>query len=194
MFNGETSFPTDTNLTTEQIQEYLEENKQLIITIMKNQNLEKFSEVALHQALLQQNLTYLAKVADAQTREQTMHPQSTVQQGNGMHHPPLAMSKKQSDSSASQLFFQLNDQQQQQHQPYFLQQQQNQPVFLQQQQLIQGEMSKIPGGTSSIYQAIQTGYGSNFSDTQGSKQGLDAAAGYFLGKSVFGHNGGDSIP
>ncbi|CAH8319138.1 unnamed protein product [Eruca vesicaria subsp. sativa] len=55
-----------TNITTEQIQKYLDENKKLIIAIMENQNLGKLAECAQYQALLQKNLMYLAAIADAQ--------------------------------------------------------------------------------------------------------------------------------
>ncbi|KAG2320347.1 hypothetical protein Bca52824_013560 [Brassica carinata] len=54
------------NITTEQIQKYLDENKKLIMAIMENQNLGKLAECAQYQALLQKNLMYLAAIADAQ--------------------------------------------------------------------------------------------------------------------------------
>ncbi|XP_010556618.1 PREDICTED: GRF1-interacting factor 3-like [Tarenaya hassleriana] len=52
------SFPP-TNITTEQIQKYLDENKKLIMAILENQNLGKLAECAQYQALLQKNLMYL---------------------------------------------------------------------------------------------------------------------------------------
>uniref|UniRef100_A0A1D1YAV1 Protein SSXT n=1 Tax=Anthurium amnicola TaxID=1678845 RepID=A0A1D1YAV1_9ARAE len=55
------------NITTEQIQKYLDENKQLILAILDSQNLGKLSECAQYQAQLQKNLLYLAAIADAQT-------------------------------------------------------------------------------------------------------------------------------
>ncbi|XP_024393362.1 uncharacterized protein [Physcomitrium patens] len=55
------------NITTELIQKYLDENKQLILAILDNQNLGKLNECATrYQAKLQQNLMYLAAIADAQ--------------------------------------------------------------------------------------------------------------------------------
>ncbi|KAJ0245311.1 GRF1-interacting factor 2 [Hirschfeldia incana] len=60
------SIPPPSNITTEQIQKYLDENKKLIIAIMENQNLGKLAECAQYQALLQKNLMYLAAIADAQ--------------------------------------------------------------------------------------------------------------------------------
>ncbi|GJN34906.1 hypothetical protein PR202_gb23614 [Eleusine coracana subsp. coracana] len=53
-------------ITTEQIQKYLDENKQLILAILENQNLGKLAECAQYQAQLQKNLLYLAAIADAQ--------------------------------------------------------------------------------------------------------------------------------
>ncbi|CAI7841423.1 unnamed protein product, partial [Closterium sp. NIES-53] len=53
-------------ITTELIQKYLDENKQLILAILDNQNLGKLNECAQYQARLQQNLMYLAAIADAQ--------------------------------------------------------------------------------------------------------------------------------
>jgi hypothetical protein len=46
--------------------QYLDENKQLILAILDNQNLGKLNECATYQAKLQQNLMYLAAIADAQ--------------------------------------------------------------------------------------------------------------------------------
>ncbi|CAN8306474.1 unnamed protein product [Cochlearia groenlandica] len=57
---------TTSNVTTDQIQKYLDENKKLIMAIMENQNLGKLAECAQYQAILQKNLMYLAAIADAQ--------------------------------------------------------------------------------------------------------------------------------
>ncbi|VVA89685.1 unnamed protein product [Arabis nemorensis] len=65
MFPMTPSIPP-TNISTEQIQKYLDENKKLILAIMENQNLGKLAECATYQALLQKNLMYLAAIADAQ--------------------------------------------------------------------------------------------------------------------------------
>ncbi|KAI3681228.1 hypothetical protein L6452_36015 [Arctium lappa] len=70
------SFPP-TNITTDQIQKFLDENKQLILAIMNNQNLGKLAECAQYQALLQKNLMYLAAIADAQPPTPTPAPTST---------------------------------------------------------------------------------------------------------------------
>ncbi|KAJ4814500.1 GRF1-interacting factor 3 [Rhynchospora pubera] len=65
------------NITTEQIQKYLDENKQLILAILENQNLGKLSECAQYQAQLQKNLLYLAAIADAQPQSPAVRPQMT---------------------------------------------------------------------------------------------------------------------
>ncbi|KAG5049483.1 hypothetical protein JHK85_010586 [Glycine max] len=46
MFNADPSFPNVPTLITEQIQKYLEENKELILAILEHQNLGKFTEIA----------------------------------------------------------------------------------------------------------------------------------------------------
>uniref|UniRef100_A0A8R7U8L0 SS18 N-terminal domain-containing protein n=1 Tax=Triticum urartu TaxID=4572 RepID=A0A8R7U8L0_TRIUA len=66
-------------ITTEQIQKYLDENKQLILAILENQNLGKLAECAQYQAQLQKNLLYLAAIADAQPPQNpTSHPQVSL--------------------------------------------------------------------------------------------------------------------
>ncbi|KAI9093913.1 hypothetical protein K1719_026911 [Acacia pycnantha] len=87
------SFPP-TNITTEQIQKYLDENKKLILAILDNQNLGKLAECAQYQAQLQKNLMYLAAIADAQPQTPAMPPQMaprpTMQPGYYMQHPQAA--------------------------------------------------------------------------------------------------------
>ncbi|KAL1544428.1 SSXT protein (N-terminal region) [Salvia divinorum] len=53
-------------VSTEQIQKYLDESKNLIVAILENQNMGKIAECARYQAILQKNLMYLAAIADAQ--------------------------------------------------------------------------------------------------------------------------------
>ncbi|KAK9064375.1 hypothetical protein SSX86_015757 [Deinandra increscens subsp. villosa] len=76
------SFPP-TNITTDQIQKFLDENKQLILAIMTNQNLGKLAECAQYQALLQKNLMYLAAIADAQPPTPSPAPTISSQMGPG---------------------------------------------------------------------------------------------------------------
>ncbi|KAF0889611.1 hypothetical protein E2562_029285 [Oryza meyeriana var. granulata] len=67
--------PPVAGITTEQIQKYLDENKQLILAILENQNLGKLAECAQYQAQLQKNLLYLAAIADAQPQTSVSRPQ-----------------------------------------------------------------------------------------------------------------------
>ncbi|PIN20244.1 Calcium-responsive transcription coactivator [Handroanthus impetiginosus] len=64
-----------TNVTTDHIQQYLDENKSLILKIVESQNSGKLSECAENQARLQRNLMYLAAIADSQPQPPTMHSQ-----------------------------------------------------------------------------------------------------------------------
>jgi len=56
-------------VTTELIQKYLDENQQLILAILENQNVGKLAECAKYQTKLQENLMYLAAIADAKPAE-----------------------------------------------------------------------------------------------------------------------------
>ncbi|KAI3709780.1 hypothetical protein L2E82_39546 [Cichorium intybus] len=102
------SFPP-TNITTDQIQKFLDENKQLILAIMNNQNLGKLAECAQYQALLQKNLMYLAAIADAQPPTPTPNipsqmgavPHPGMQQQGGFYmgqHPQAAVMAAQPPS------------------------------------------------------------------------------------------------
>lgn len=71
-----------TALTAEQIQRYLDENKQLILAILDNQNLGRLNECAMYQAQLQKNLLYLAAIADAQPSSTATAPQMMPSQGS----------------------------------------------------------------------------------------------------------------
>jgi hypothetical protein len=98
-----------TNITTEQIQKYLDENKKLIMAIMENQNLGKLAECAQYQALLQKNLMYLAAIADAQPPPPTpgaapappMAPQMTTPHP-GMQPPGYFMQHPQAQGMVAQ--------------------------------------------------------------------------------------------
>ncbi|KAK9287890.1 hypothetical protein L1049_016333 [Liquidambar formosana] len=58
--------------------QYLDENNALILKILKNQNSGELSECAVNQAKLQQNLMYLAAIADCQPQLPSMHAQPTI--------------------------------------------------------------------------------------------------------------------
>ncbi|KAK5813718.1 GRF1-interacting factor 1-like [Gossypium arboreum] len=64
------------NVTTDHIQQYLDENKSLILKIVESQNSGKFSECAENQARLQRNLMYLAAIADSQPQPPAVHAQA----------------------------------------------------------------------------------------------------------------------
>uniref|UniRef100_A0A5B7AXT0 Putative GRF1-interacting factor 1-like n=1 Tax=Davidia involucrata TaxID=16924 RepID=A0A5B7AXT0_DAVIN len=63
------------NVTTDHIQQYLDENKSLILKIVESQNSGKLNECAENQGRLQRNLMYLAAIADSQPQPPTMHSQ-----------------------------------------------------------------------------------------------------------------------
>ncbi|ESQ37781.1 hypothetical protein EUTSA_v10028952mg [Eutrema salsugineum] len=100
------SFPP-TNITTEQIQKYLDENKKLIMAILENQNLGKLAECAQYQALLQKNLMYLAAIADAQPQPPAaaptpgaMTPQTMATHPSAMQPPPSYFMQQQQHQQA----------------------------------------------------------------------------------------------
>ncbi|KAG8487088.1 hypothetical protein CXB51_020647 [Gossypium anomalum] len=66
------------NVTTDHIQQYLDENKSLILKIVESQNSGKFSECAENQARLQRNLMYLAAIADSQPQSPAVHAQHLI--------------------------------------------------------------------------------------------------------------------
>ncbi|KAJ0550611.1 putative transcription factor SSXT family [Helianthus annuus] len=81
-------YPTN-NVTTDHIQQYLDENKSLILKIVESQNSGKMAECAEHQAKLQRNLMYLAAIADSQPQVPTLHsqyPQGGMMQQPGGHY------------------------------------------------------------------------------------------------------------
>ncbi|KAK8965909.1 GRF1-interacting factor 3 [Platanthera guangdongensis] len=107
------------NITTEQIQKYLDENKQLILAILDNQNLGKLAECAQYQAQLQKNLLYLAAIADAQPPTPSVRPQvAPLPQPSMQQGAPFIMQQNPAFSPRPLMQFnpqQLHDQQQQQH-------------------------------------------------------------------------------
>ncbi|KAM7496066.1 hypothetical protein LguiA_020480 [Lonicera macranthoides] len=89
---------TANNITTDHIQQYLDENKSLIMKILENQNSGKQGECAEHvyllftscytmiiilvwnQVRLQLNLMYLAAIADCQPQPSSIYAQHTLMQ------------------------------------------------------------------------------------------------------------------
>ncbi|XP_021748445.1 GRF1-interacting factor 2-like [Chenopodium quinoa] len=149
------SFPP-ANITTEQIQKYLDENKKLILAILDNQNLGKLAECAQYQAQLQKNLMYLAAIADAQPQMATVPaqvaPHPAMQQGAYyMQQQAAAMAQQQGFTPRMPAQFTNPLQmQEQQHQ------QQSQVHQQQQQQAMAGQMNFRPAGPSDGVHPMQT--------------------------------------
>ncbi|CAN8255674.1 unnamed protein product [Cochlearia groenlandica] len=72
------------NVTSDHIQQYLDENKSLILKIVESQNSGKLSECAENQARLQRNLMYLAAIADSQPQPPNVHSQYGSVGGGGL--------------------------------------------------------------------------------------------------------------
>ncbi|KAH9625917.1 hypothetical protein KSS87_023437 [Heliosperma pusillum] len=151
------SFPP-ANITTEQIQKYLDENKKLILAIMDNQNLGKLAECAQYQAQLQKNLMYLAAIADAQPQVATMPaqmaPHPAMQQGAyymqqqaaAMAQQPNAFPPRMPSHAQFSSPLQMHEQQpQQQHQVH----QQHQPTM-------PSQMNFRPTGPNNGMHAMQS--------------------------------------
>nr|CAD1841727.1 unnamed protein product [Ananas comosus var. bracteatus] len=94
------AYASQNQVTTDIIQQYLDENKQLILAILDNQSSGKAEECAQNQARLQRNLMYLAAIADSQPQVPTaaQHlPNSVMQQGSRyMQHPQAQQMTPQS--------------------------------------------------------------------------------------------------
>ncbi|XP_039028132.1 GRF1-interacting factor 1-like [Hibiscus syriacus] len=96
------------NVTTVHIQQYLNENKALILKIVESQNSGKLSECAENIARLQQNLMYLSAVADSQPQPPPLHAQVQAQPMT----PHSLMASQASMLYAPQPFSALQQQQQ----------------------------------------------------------------------------------
>ncbi|KAG8381077.1 hypothetical protein BUALT_Bualt06G0084600 [Buddleja alternifolia] len=171
-------------VTTEQIQKYLDENKNLIMAILENQNLGKMAECAQYQAILQKNLMYLAAIADAQPPGSSMPSQlptgSVAPQGNSpmLQTPPPTMQQQQQQQK---LPFQLN--------AVRTQDQQNQLLQFQQQQQLQAHFGLGGGANNGMHLLMQHGVGGsgNLMDLRGSQPGgMDARSGDGQGNSGLG--------
>ncbi|ESW16841.1 hypothetical protein PHAVU_007G189200 [Phaseolus vulgaris] len=99
------------NVTTDHIQQYLDENKSLILKIVESQNSGKLSECAENQSRLQRNLMYLAAIADSQPQPPPMpgqYPPSGIMQ-QGAHYMQAQqaqqMSQQQLMASRSSLLY-----------------------------------------------------------------------------------------
>lgn len=160
-------------VSTEQIQKYLDENKNLIMAILENQNLGKMAECAQYQAILQKNLMYLAAIADAQPQGTGMPSQDPMQlptssvtlQGNfPVLQTQASPTQQQPGAPVSKLPFQVN--------ALRPQDQQNQQLQFQQQQLLQAQFGLGGGANGGLHQLMQPGVGNlgNLMHLQGSQQ------------------------
>ncbi|XP_068315530.1 GRF1-interacting factor 3-like isoform X1 [Pyrus communis] len=197
------SFPP-TNITTEQIQRYLDDNKTLIMAILDNQNLGKLAECAPYQAQLQKNMIYLAAIADAQPLSPAvpaqMAPHPAMQQaGYYMQHAQAAAMAQQQGIFPPKMPMQFNNMHQM-HDP-----QQQQQLHQQNQQAMQGQMGMRPRGANGMpsmhYTEGSFGGGSGGPNSAGgpndgcggSKQDASDArvGGDGQGSSAGGHGTGD---
>uniref|UniRef100_A0A0D6QWV8 SS18 N-terminal domain-containing protein n=1 Tax=Araucaria cunninghamii TaxID=56994 RepID=A0A0D6QWV8_ARACU len=148
-----------TNITTEHIQKYLDENKQLILAILDNQNLGKLNECAHYQAKLQQNLMYLAAIADSQPQSPAAHsqipPNAAMQPGAHYMQQHQAQQQVAQSVMAGRVPMQYAQlQQEHQHQQQLQQQQQQQQQQLhhqhQHQQSIHSQLGMSSGGNNGL--------------------------------------------
>ncbi|RDX73834.1 GRF1-interacting factor 3, partial [Mucuna pruriens] len=81
---------------------YLDENKKLILEIMENKHLQKLAECAERQERLQQNLMYLATIADWQEPQTSAMPPPTKTQPVYYMQPQYYMQHPQAEAMAQQ--------------------------------------------------------------------------------------------
>jgi len=151
------------NIFSYHIHMYLDENYQLILVILDNQNLGKLNECAQYQAKLQQNLMYLAAIADSQPQPPAAHSQpgthylqhqqaqQQVAQSVMASRVPMQYAQQQlQQEHQHQQQLQHQQQQQQQHQLHQQQQHQQQQQQLQHQQSIHSQLGMNSGGNNGL--------------------------------------------
>ncbi|KAI8556232.1 hypothetical protein RHMOL_Rhmol05G0236400 [Rhododendron molle] len=131
------------NVTTDHIQQYLDENKSLILKIVESQNSGKLSECAENQARLQRNLMYLAAIADSQPQPPTMQipPSGIMQPGSHylQHQQAQQMTPQAIMAARSSALYS-----------------QQQYLALQQQQALHSQLGMSSGGSSSLHMMQQS--------------------------------------
>jgi hypothetical protein len=133
------------NVTTDQIQQYLDENKSLILKIVESQNSGKLSECAENQARLQRNLMFLAAIADSQPQPPSMHSQystsGNMQSGSHymQHNQAQQMSPQAIMAARSSMMYG-----------------QQQFSSLQQQQAFHSQLTMSSGGSSGLHHLQQS--------------------------------------
>ncbi|XP_061371364.1 GRF1-interacting factor 1-like isoform X2 [Gastrolobium bilobum] len=165
------------NVTTDHIQQYLDENKTLILKIVESQNSGKLSECAENQSRLQRNLMYLAAIADSQSQQPEMPGQYTpggiMQQGAAHYMQAQQMTQQQQLMAArsSLLYAQ---------QPFSV---------LQQQQALHSQLGMSSSGSQGLHmlqsEAINVGGNGGFPDfvrsSTGNGHGLQGAGRGLIG-------------
>ncbi|KAI4301947.1 hypothetical protein L6164_035179 [Bauhinia variegata] len=125
------------NVTTDHIQQYLDENKSLILKIVESQNSGKLSECAENQARLQRNLMYLAAIADSQPQPPTMagqYPPGGIMQQGAHYMQAQQMSQQSLMAARSSLLYA--------QQPY---------SALQQQQALHSQLGMSSSGSPGLH-------------------------------------------
>ncbi|XP_055802275.1 GRF1-interacting factor 1-like [Solanum dulcamara] len=144
-----------TNVTTDHIQQYLDENKSLILKIVESQNSGKLSECAENQARLQRNLMYLAAIADSQPQPSSMHSQfsSGGMMQPGTHNYLQQQQQQQAQQMATQQLMAARS-----SSMLYGQQQQPQLSPFQQQGLHSSQlgMSSGSGGSTGLHHMLQS--------------------------------------
>ncbi|KAG5608773.1 hypothetical protein H5410_020054 [Solanum commersonii] len=144
-----------TNVTTDHIQQYLDENKSLILKIVESQNSGKLSECAENQARLQRNLMYLAAIADSQPQPSSMHSQFS---SGGMMQPGTHSYLQQQQQQAQQMATQQLMAARSSSMLYGQQQQQQSQLSQFQQGLHSSQlgMSSGSGGSTGLHHMLQS--------------------------------------
>ncbi|KAJ1385114.1 SS18 family [Sesbania bispinosa] len=148
------------NVTTDHIQQYLDENKSLILKIVESQNSGKLSECAENQARLQRNLMYLAAIADSQPQPPTMPGQQ--------QYPPGGMMQQGAHYMQTQQAHQMTQQQLMAARSSLLYSPQQPFAALQQQQALHSQLGVSSGGTSGVHMLQSEGSNVNVGGGGGS--------------------------
>ncbi|WCJ43848.1 GRF1-interacting factor 1 [Euphorbia peplus] len=130
------------NVTTDHIQQYLDENKSLILKIVESQNSGKLSECAENQARLQRNLMYLAAIADSQPPPPAVHSQLQFPSSGMMQQGSQYMQHQQAQQMTPQSIMAARSSMLYTQQQY---------AALQQQQALQSQLGMSSGGSAGLH-------------------------------------------
>ncbi|XP_010519967.1 PREDICTED: GRF1-interacting factor 1 isoform X2 [Tarenaya hassleriana] len=182
------------NVTSDHIQQYLDENKSLILKIVESQNSGKLGECAENQARLQRNLMYLAAIADSQPQPPSL--QSQYASGGGMIQPGAShylQNQTATQMTTPQALMAARSSMlyghQQQHQPY--------ATSLHHSQLGMSSSSGSGGGGSGLHilqgEVGTSGGNGGFHDFGRGKPELGIGSGGFDGRGGSSGDGGDTL-